>query len=179
MAAFGAKYPVFHKYGETNGVVIGMLCSANMTVTIATGELYADNVLAEHVNEFVGASIAMESDNVNDEIATILYGCEVVDGVLTFTSTDTPPWGALGYYQCLMKDGVKFFRAIYYPKAKATLGNDNVTTKGNNITLSSIPTTFTVTEDENGVWREIKTFDKEKGAINWLNTKCAIGTTGA
>ena len=74
MASFGANYPCFCPVAaepenarptyKGEPVQIGRLVKADLSVTLATGELYADNVLAESVAEFASGSIAMETDDM-------------------------------------------------------------------------------------------------------------------
>ena len=59
MAEFGAKYPCFKPNGAASGIVLGKLAAANLTVNLASGELYADDSLAEQLSEFSSGSLAM------------------------------------------------------------------------------------------------------------------------
>ena len=175
MAKFGAKYPVFLPDGEDEGVVLGKLVSANLTVNLASGELYADDVLAEQASEFASGSLAMETDDMTDAVAATVYGATVSDGAVLYKSTDTAPYGALAYYKVLMRGGVKSWQGYYYPKAKAALGNDNAQTKGSSITFQTTSTTFTIMpDDDTGEWRETESFDSEAAAISWCNAKAGI-----
>lgn len=56
MAEFGAKYPCFKPNGASHGFVLGKLAAANLTVNLASGELYADDSLAEQLSEFSSGS---------------------------------------------------------------------------------------------------------------------------
>ena len=174
MAEFGAKYPCFKPSGTNAGVVIGKLVSANLTVNLASGELYADDTLAEQLSEFSSGSIAMETDNMEDSVASAIYGATVAEGVVTYNKEDTPPEGVLGYYKALMVEGVKKFRAVVYPRAKAAIGNDNAQTRGNSITFNTAQTTFTIFDDNNGDWRKTKDCDTEAAAKTFINTNCGI-----
>lgn len=86
MAAFGAKYPRFapNKTVSPEGVVtydepvtIGALNKADLTVTMASGKVYGDNELQESIDEFVSGSIAMETTDMEDEVAGKIYGATV------------------------------------------------------------------------------------------------------
>ena len=73
MASFGAKYPHFSKIKTEpddalptyeGPVNIGRLVKADLTVNLASGKLYADDELAESVDEFSSGSVAMETDDM-------------------------------------------------------------------------------------------------------------------
>ena len=175
MADFGANYPCFCPDGASKtGVVLGKLVSANLTVNLASGELYADDGLAEQLSEFASGSIAMETDDLSDANAEAVYGCTVSDGVVTFNKEDTAPRGKLGYYKVLMRQGVKYYKACFYPRVRAAVGNDNAQTKGSSITFQTTSTTFTVFADDSGAWRKTKTCTTADEAKTWLNTQCNI-----
>lgn len=177
MAGFGANYPCFKPNGATAGVVLGKLVSANLTVNLVTGELYADDALAEKLSEFSSGSIAMETDDIEDETAGMVYGCAVKDGVVTDKIGDEPPYGDLGYYKVLMRNKKKYYKAYHYPKAQAVLGNDSAQTRGNNVNFTTSSTTFTVLADDDGIWRETKTCDTAEAAKTWINEKCGIAAS--
>ena len=177
MAEFGAKYPCFKPKGAVTGVVIGKLVTANLTVNLASGELFADDELAEQVSEFASGSLAMETDDMVDASAKAIYGCTVTGGEVIYNKEDDPPEGELAYYKTLMRRGKKYYKGFYYPSARASIGNDNGQTRGSSITFQTSNTTFIVKCDANGDWRKTKVFDSEADAIAYVNTKCTI--TGA
>lgn len=179
MAEFGANYPCFKGEADAAGVVLGKLVTANLTVNLASGELYADDSLAEQLSEFSSGSIAMETDDLTDENAAKIYGCTVNEGLVTYNKNDTAPRGCLGYYKVLMRNGKKFFKSYFYPRVRAALGNDNAQTRGSSITFQAVSTTFTVFADDKGDWRQTETFDTVDEAKAWINEKCAITEAAA
>ena len=179
MAEFGAKHPCFKPASAAAGVVLGKLVAANLTVNLASGELYADDSLAEQLSEFSSGSIAMETDNLADTIASTIYGATVANGVVTYNKNDTPPEGILGYYKVLMINGVKKYRAYVYPRAKASVGNDNAQTRGNSINFQTAQTSFTIFDDSAGNWRKTKELDSEAAAIAWIDSECSVAGAGS
>ena len=179
MAEFGAKYPCFCRSGASAGVVLGKLVAANLTVTLASGELYADDALDEQLSEFASGSIAMETNYLTDDNAEEIFGCDVTDGLVTYNVGDTAPAGGLGYIKSLMRNKTKYYKGFYYPVARAALGNDNAQTKGSSITFATAQTTFTIMADDNGDWRKTKTFDTEAAAKAWLQGLCHITVASA
>lgn len=174
MAEFGAKYPCFKADDAESGVVLGKLVAANLTVNLASGELYADDALDEQLSEFASGSVAMETNDLTDENAAAVYGCKVNDKTVVYNVGDTAPSGKLAYYKSLMRNKKKFYKGIYYPCARAALGNDNSQTKGSSITFSTTQTTFTIMADDKGDWRHTQTFDSEDAVKDWINGLCGI-----
>lgn len=185
MAAFGAKYLRFAKIATeekgklptyASGVVtLGGLVKADLTVNYASGEMYADDVLAERVEEFISGSLAVEVDELENEEASVVYGARINESEeKADNASDSAPCGGLGYYKTLVKNGERFWRGYYYPKVKATLGNDTAATKSSSITLATTPLTFTVFEPENGDWRYTKRFSTEAEAVAWVDEKLGV-----
>ncbi len=185
MAQFGAKYPCFAPFAATDAepanalpkygkmVTVGRLVAANLTVNLATGELFADDALTEQVSEFASGNIAMETDDMLDDVASVVYGATAVEKKVTYNKGDTPPYGGLGYYKVLMRDGKKLFKGYYYPKVRAAIGNDNAQTRGNSITFGTANTAFTVFAANNGAWRITEIIETEDAAKTWVETQLA------
>lgn len=186
MASFGAKYPHFSKIKEEpegslpvyegSPLRIGRLVKADLSVTMASGKLYADDVLAESVEEFVNGSITMETDDMTDEVASEVYGAEVKDKEVHYTSSDSAPVGGLAYYKVLKRRGKLVFKGYYYPRVVATLGNDTAQTKADSLTFGTTNTTFTVFPCENGDWRITSEFPDEKAVQKWVKDKLSPAT---
>lgn len=182
MASFGAKYIRFNQivdepdgqlpvYKDGGTVTLGRLVKADLTVNLASGKLYAEDELAESVDEFSSGSLAVETDDMEDTAATEVYGCTVTDGEVHFKRGDSPPMGGLAYYKVLMRKGVKFFKGFFYPRVKAALGNDTAQTKGDSITFGTTSTTFTIFGSSSDDWRIWKTFKTENEARAWVDQK--------
>lgn len=191
MASFGAKNPYFCPIkSEPDGalpvyegepVKIGRLVKADLTLTMASGKLYADDELAESADEFVSGSIAMETDDVLDSVASKIYGATVKDKTVVYNISDNPPPGGLTYYKKLMRKGKLSFKGYYYPRVKAALGNDTAQTKTDSITFGTSATTFTVSNANNGDWRITEEFDDEAAALAWVKeqlTSTEAASTG-
>ena len=182
MAQFGAKYIRFNKikeqpegelpiYDEKGPVQVGRAVKMDLAVNMATGELYADDELAESQSEFSSGTLAAETDDMTDEVASEVYGCEVVDGEAHYKYGDMPPEGGLGYIKVLVRRGVKSFKGVFYPRVKAALGNDSAQTRGSSITFSTTNTTFTVFSCNSGDWRITKELATEAEARAWVDAK--------
>lgn len=189
MAQFGAKCPMFAPFKTEpaaalptydTAVTVGALVSANLTVNLASGELYADDALKEQLSEFASGTVALETDDMTDAVAQVIYGAtgdSSKTGELKFNKGDTAPYGGFGYYKVLMRDGQKVYKGCFYPKVRAALGNDNAATRGNSITFGTTPTALTVFACNTGDWRITKEFTgdgAEANALAWLKEKLAV-----
>lgn len=180
----GAKYPRFSPIKEepanalpiyaTGGVVIGELIFANVTVNLATAELHSDDALNIKVSEFASASIAMNTDGIEDEVASALFGAEVKEQMVVYNVGDVAPNGGLAYYS-MMKDklGKVYFKGYFFPKVQAAMGNDNVATKSGSISFQTANTTFTVMKCENGDWMQTEIHPNEAAAKAWVDKMVA------
>lgn len=181
----GAKYPNFApieseptdalpKYKTSGKVTLGELIAANMTVNLADGELYSDDALNIKVTEFSSATVAMETDGMDDSVAQTLYGAtvEASGGLVTYNVGDVAPNGGLVYY-VMMKDktNATYYKGYFFPKVQAAMGNDNAATKGSSISFQTANTTFTVMKAENGDWMQQETLATEAEAIAWCDAK--------
>lgn len=181
MASFGAKFPYFCPVAEEpegarpiysgEPVRIGRLVKADLSVTLASGKLFADDVMAESVDEFAGGSIAMETDDMTDDTASVVYGVEVLDGTVTYNVANDPPKGGLGYLKKLMRNKKVLYKGYFYPLVKAALGNDTAQTKADSITFGTSATTFSVFACENGDWRDTHEAATEADALTWLKAQ--------
>ena len=178
MASFGAKNPYFAPIeSEPEGklpvykgepVKIGRLVKADLTLTMASGKLYADDELAESAEEFVSGSIAMETDDILDTVASVIYGATVKEKTVVYNTSDNPPPGGLAYYKKLMRHGKLVFKGLFFPRVKAALGNDAAQTKADSITFGTSTTNFTVSNANNGDWRFTEEFETEDAALAWV-----------
>lgn len=178
MAGFGAKLPYFcPAVDEPDGafpkysgqpVRIGRLIKADLSVTLASGELDADDVVAESVSEFSSGSIAMETDDMVDEVAVVVYGATEEDGTVCYSVEDDPPKGGLTYMKKLMRNKKVLYKGYFYPLVKASLGNDTAQTKGRSINFSTTTTTFTIYACESGAWRFTHEAKTEAEVFEWM-----------
>ena len=183
MASFGAKNPYFCKVKEEpdgklpvydgEPVKIGRLVKADLSITMASGKLYADDELAESVEEFASGSLTMETDDIIDSVASVVYGTTVEEKTVHYNTKDDPPSGGLAYYKKLMRKRKVLYKGVFHPLVKASLGNDSASTKTDSITFGTSSTTFTVFAAANGDWRITEDFDTEEEAIAWVTGRFA------
>lgn len=188
MASYGANNPYFCKVKtepegalpiyEGEPVKIGQLVKADLTIQMASGKLHADDHLAESVEEFVSGSIAMETDDMLDDVASVVYGTKVEEKLVRYNAADDPPSGGLAYYKKLMRNKKVLFKGYFYPLVKAALGNDSAQTKTDSITFATTATTFTVFACNNGDWRHTEELATEAEALAWVKSRFAAAPAG-
>ena len=174
MATYGAKYPKFAPissepenalptYNGAKAATIGRLVKADLTVNLASGKIFADDELAESADEFSSGTIAMETDDMEDEVASTVYGATVQNSEVHYKAGDTPPLGGLAYYKALMRRGVKYFKGYFYPRVKT-----------DSITFGTTATTFTIFRCKSDDWRIVSgNFTNEAEARAWVDERLA------
>lgn len=192
MAQFGAKYPrfapvetqgegVLPTYDYENVVTLGKLIKADLSVTNASGELYADDALAEKIDMFASGTLALDTDDKTDEVHAAIHGAakDAQSSEVTDADTDIAPHGGIVYYKVIVRGGVRYYKGVFLPLIKAILGNDSAATKGSSITFGTSSTSFTVFRCNSGAWRITKEFTgdgAETSCIAWCNQK--LGAVG-
>lgn len=184
MAQFGAKRPIFAPVATTPAnalptydfaklVTIGKLVAANLTVNNASGELYADDGLAEKVDMFASGSLEIQTDDKTNEVHAALHGATMNTDTdeITDSEGDNAPRGGLAYYKVIIRNGVRIYKGVYHPLVAAILGNDSAATKGSSITFGTSSTTFNVFRCNSGAWRITKEFSSEDAVIAWCDSK--------
>lgn len=193
MAQFGAKRPRFAPVASTpagalptydadKAVTIGKLVKADLSVTNASGELYADDALAEKVDMFASGVLALETDDKTDEVHAAIHGAtkDTESGEVTDSDSDNAPRGGVTYYKVIIRNGVRYYKGVFLPLCKAILGNDSAATKGSSITFGTSATSFTVFRCDSGAWRITKEFTgegAEANCISWCDSKLAGAAT--
>ena len=109
MAGIGARYICFApfsgeepaaalpKYGQK--INFGKLVKAELTVTMASGKIYGDDVLDESIDEFISAALAIETTDLTLEHEAVLFGSTMEEegNELSDSIEDTIPYGGIVY----------------------------------------------------------------------------------
>lgn len=178
-AAFGASYPCFapgNYPNYSNGVVYSALVSAGRTTNNATGQKYADNSLQIDINQFLNAQITEAVMGLPQQEDALITGATYTGTGLVRNKNDSPPWGGKGYIQALQDtDGNNFFRAFFYPRAKAALGDNTAQTKESSATFNDVNLVWTATDEPAaGDWVFEEEFTTEDAAQAYLNQKLGL-----
>lgn len=185
MASMGLKYMAWAKQATeptdaiptySAGLVLGKMVSANLAIENNEGELYADDMLSEYVNEFKSAELTAEVDNITLTNQATLYGATYASDEFKASSADTPPFGGVGGYQSLMVSGTRKYRAWFFPKVRATLPDWDGTTRGDSITFGTQPIQMKVMAPAYGPWYYLKEFTTEAAAKAYIDSKLSVAT---
>lgn len=153
-------------------VVLGKMVSSNLTFTKASGEFYADDEVAERVDDIVSGEFTAETDHISLANQKKLYGAtagtgdEVID-----TNLDNAPYGGVGGYQVLLNGGSKIYRAYFLPKVKASVPDEAGNTKTNSPSFGTQPVNMTVLFANDGRIRYRKDFTTESDALSYVYGK--------
>jgi hypothetical protein len=158
------------------GLVLGKAVSVNSSISNAEGELYADDMLAEYVSEFSSGELTAEVDNISLENQAKLYGATYADNEFALSPTDSAPHGGVGGYQVLIVEGVRKYRAWFYPKVRASLPDWDGSTKGSSISFGTQPIKMKIMAPAYGPWYYVKEFTTEAAAKAYIDTKLGVAT---
>lgn len=125
--------------------------TAELSVEVATAELYADDALAESVKEFSKGTIKLNVDDLSPEVQAKLLGHTVSeDNVIYAKDTDEPPYVAVGFRA--RKTGGNY-RYIWLYKVKFELPSDSFQTKKDGIEFKTPELTGTFEKRDDGLWK--------------------------
>lgn len=190
MATIGLKYPVVGKYAEsggavshTDGMVLAKAIQASISISQYSTLLYADDGLSESDKGFQNGTIDLNIDDMSQDAAKFIFGAtETAGGVtgddttkmLVYKGDDNIPDVGLGFYAPRKKDGVRSYRAIFFPRVKFGYPNETLNTKGEQVTFGTPTIQGTIQLDATGVWKREITVADEAKAVAWLKTQAGI-----
>ncbi|EMS74026.1 major tail protein [Ruminiclostridium cellobioparum] len=190
MAVIGLKNPIYSKYAETNGTitynsgkVMAKAIKADLSIDIADAILYADDGAAESVKQFSKGTIALQVDDLEDEVKADLYGHKLVNAEIEGDSTtkmlvagggDTGAYVGVGFYASRVVQGVIKYRAIWLTKVQFGIPAESYETKGEKVSFQTPTTTGTIMLNSEGDWKKEVTVDTEATARVWLNSMANI-----
>lgn len=193
MAQIGLRYPVYaplteaesagtYEYGV--GKVAAKAIRVDISLNIADTPLYADDGIAERVREFIDGTLTFTPDDLNDEVKADWLGNEIdeeeVDeeitvNVLRSSTEDMPGYFGFGFIIPKVKNNIRKYRAIFFPKMQFGEPNETAETKGENISWQTPAIEGRIMRRVDGVWKEEITVDSLDIAKAWLNKKLNVG----
>lgn len=191
MAKYGAQYPYVAQIAtepagalptyKPDGRTIGKLNKLSLSLTMASGEIYGDDGLAEKVEEFVSGTGTLTTTDLTPEDYGYLTGAAVngETGEVTDGGSDSAPLFGLGYVVVLRRAGATVYRANWLPKVQASKPGEEASTKSNSLSLSGHDIPLTVYAAENGQWRMMQDFTGENALANaraWILKKAGAST---
>ena len=190
MAEIGMQYPVWAELtGESEGqpvygtgLVMGKAVSANLSWQREDNELYGDDIVAETDNSITGYTLDLTTTDLVEEAEQKILGLEKVGSTDEYEQTGEPtPYGGHGYIRVLVRNGVRLYKAVWYPKIQFGKNSETSNTKGKSISWGT-PTLngkgMGIYNDESGKakFRKQQVFTTMAAAKAYLNTKANIST---
>jgi phi13 family phage major tail protein len=190
MAEIGMRYPVWAELtSESNntpvygtGKVMGKAISANLTWEKDDSELYGDDAVAETDGSIVGYNLDLGTTQLAEDVEAAILGYKKVGDTDEYEITDDPaPYGGVGYIRVLKRNGVRLYKAVWYPKIQFGKNSESSNTKQRNISWGT-PTLngkgLAVYNDSTGKakFRQQRVFSSLESARSYLNSKANISS---
>lgn len=165
------------KLGELNQLVD----NPSFSEAKAAGD---NNALARYIKQFTQATVDVTVLDLTNDVASMVLGATLESGStqkgLSFTGNDMPPYVGIGFYtQQLLAENVVKYKAIFYPRCKASMQGKTYDTKGDSITLGSSKLQFTASVcNKDARWKmESEDLATEAEAEAWLEALMPMEST--
>lgn len=142
-----------------------------------------NNALARYIKQFTQATVDVTVLDITNEVASMVLGATIESGSaqkgLSFSGNDVAPYVGLGFYTTnLLAENVVRYKAIFYPRCKASMQGKTYDTKGDSITLSNSKLQFTASVCNKGArWKmESEFLETETAAEAWLEALMPMAT---
>ena len=142
-----------------------------------------NNALARYIKQFTQATVDVTVLDITNEVASMVLGATIESGStqkgLSFSGNDVAPYVGLGFYTSnLLAENVVRYKAIFYPRCKASMQGKTYDTKGDSITLSNSKLQFTASVCNKGArWKmESEFLETEAAAEAWLEALMPMAT---
>ena len=142
-----------------------------------------NNALARYIKQFTQATVDVTVLDITNEVASMVLGATIESGStqkgLSFSGNDVAPYVGLGFYTTnLLAENVVKYKAIFYPRCKASMQGKTYDTKGDSITLSNSKLQFTASVcNKDARWKmESEFLETEAAAEAWLEALMSMAT---
>ena len=142
-----------------------------------------NNALARYIKQFTQATVDVTVLDITNEVASMVLGATIESGStqkgLSFSGNDVAPYVGLGFYTTnLLAENVVRYKAIFYPRCKASMQGKTYDTKGDSITLSNSKLQFTASVcNKDARWKmESEFLESEAAAEAWLEALMPMNT---
>ena len=142
-----------------------------------------NNALARYIKQFTQATVDVTVLDITNEVASMVLGATIESGStqkgLSFSGNDVAPYVGLGFYTTnLLAENVVRYKAIFYPRCKASMQGKTYDTKGDSITLSNSKLQFTASVcNKDARWKmESEFLEYEDAAEAWLDALMPLNT---
>lgn len=174
----GGALPTYAAAADSNrgGNLIDLI-QANVTITYADGEAYADDHQIDSVHDFMYADIETQHFDIPLDVQGTIFGATYSNGALTESGSDAAPNIGFGYARTLRKRDSNgqmqtVWRGYFYYKGKAQKPtSESSTTKQGSVTYNYDSVVFRAVEADAGGYREVEDFTTEAAYITWITGK--------
>lgn len=143
--------------GEGGAVTYGApkklaeIMTADLSVTVAEGTLYADDAVSESVKEFAKGALKLGIKDLETETVGELLGQQVDDDKVIYGGAeDEPPYVAVGF-RARKKGNV--YRYIWLYRVKFKIPNEKFQTKGESIQFNTPEIEGEFFKRADGLWK--------------------------
>lgn len=188
------KYPMYaplteeessgtFEYGD--GKVAAKAIRVDINLNISDSPLYADGEVAERLREFIDGTITFTPDDLSQEVRGDWLGNDTEEEkvgeetveVLDSSTDDTQGYFGFGYIIPKVKNKVRQYRAIFFPKVQFGEPNETAETKGQNITWQTPAIEGKIMRRIDTKWKREITVTSLDTALNWLRGKLNVPKT--
>ena len=167
-----------------NAMLLGELNQLADNPSFAEAKAAGDNnALARYIKQFTQATVDVTVLDITNEVASMVLGATIESGStqkgLSFSGNDVAPYVGLGFYTTnLLAENVVRYKAIFYPRCKASMQGKTYDTKGDSITLSNSKLQFTASVcNKDARWKmESEFLESEAAAEAWLEALMPMNT---
>ena len=160
-------------YGDK--VTVEYLVGVDMNFEYASDEMHGDDLLRESYKGLVGLTAGVSLTDLAHEVAATMLGWEKGPGKEYAITDKNPPYIGFGYIACGMKNGVRYYDAIWVYRSQFTKDSMTANTKERNVTFNPDGVTgagYGVILNESGVATFVATerFATETEADAFINS---------
>lgn len=157
---------------------LGKAIKADININKNDVKLYADDTLAESDKTFSNGTMSVETSDISQEDnANVLGHSRTEDGELIANTNDQAPYLGFGFYGSKKVNGQLKYRAVFFTKIQFGEPNDNNSTKGETVTFNTETIEATIMTNSKGIWKKEKTFDTEREAMQYIDSKFGTDST--
>lgn len=180
MAKTGFLYTCAAKRQEDGtykeGRYLGKSAAFNVTPTSSDVKDYGDNGVAETDTSVTGGTIALEINEMLNELNAFLLGHSLDEktGEVVFNQDDIAPMLGIGAVGTSKRNGKHKYTAKMYHQVQFKEPNDENSTKQENTSFVHTNLEGNLFVPEDGDWKAQNEFDTLDEAKAWLNEKLGI-----
>ena len=184
MASIGMRYVVAAPITtETSGgITYGTkqtlkAVEASLSWELDDSKMYADDAVAETDGSITGYTLDTTVDDLTDAQEAALCGYTKASSGDEYTIYDDPaPYSGIGYIRVLKKNGVRHYKAVFYPRIQLTRNSESDKTREGSTSwqgaqLHGVGLAQYLSETGKNKFRTHQTFDKIASAISYLDGK--------